>query len=171
MVRAPRLLLLALALFPGCKKNEPPPPPPTVAEAPAPPPNPSAATASKSSEAFEVVLTVAGPVTKDEKATVGLGLQAKPPFHVNPEFPLNFKPATVVNGVRFDRVKFELLESATRQPCEGGGKDACALSAEVPFTVDAQGPRRVEGVFAFSVCDKERCLIEKALLGMDVVAQ
>jgi hypothetical protein len=41
----------------------------------------------------------------------------------------------------------------------------------VPIAVEKAGPLRVAGVLAFSVCDPNRCLIEKIPLEVNVTAR
>jgi hypothetical protein len=130
----------------------------------------STAVASKQTEVYDVSITAPETSAPNEQVEATLTLQAKGGMHVNGEYPINFRPIRTVNSVKFGREKFDLTKEAKRTPCEKG-KDACALTAPIPFTIDSAGPRRVEGVLAFSVCDKNRCLIEKATLGMDVAGK
>lgn len=169
------LTLLAVALWAtlGCKKEEPatPPPPPAVKEEPQEL-DLSTAVASKVTDVYEVSIAAPESPAKDEKVEATITVQAKAGMHVNAEYPINFKPAQTTNSAKFSQAKYELLPKAKTTPCEEGkGKDFCTLAAPVEFVIDVAGPRRVEGVLAFSVCDKNRCLIEKATLGMDVAAK
>src|SRR5262245_60485654 len=63
-----------------------------------------------------------------------LELSAARGFHVNPDYPLNFRGA----GAQVERSAFVVEHTRAY--------------AQIP---------RTAGVFAFSVCDPERCLIEK----------
>ncbi len=65
-------------------------------------------------------------------------------FHVNPDYPIRF---TLTGGTKIDRDKFKL------DPCAPPSKDTCAARAPIP--------PRAEGILAFSVCNPERCIIEK----------
>jgi hypothetical protein len=167
-----RTLVLALAVVSACKKEPPPVAPPT-APAPAEPAEMDLSTAvtSKTTEVYDVSITAPEVSAQNEQVEATLTVQAKGGMHINAEYPINFRPVRTVNSVKFGREKFDLVKEARRTPCEGKGRDDCALTAPIPFTIDAPGPRRVEGILAFSVCDKNRCLIEKATLGMDVKGQ
>lgn len=164
-----RTLVLALVVVSACKKEAPPAPPaPPAAPAESPEMDLSTAVTSKTTEVYDVSITAPEVSAQGEQVEATLTVQAKGGMHINAEYPINFRPVRTVNSVKFGREKFDLAKEARRTPCEGKGKDDCALTVPIPFTVDAAGPRRVEGILAFSVCDKNRCLIEKATLGMDV---
>lgn len=170
--RTAALAVLACLVGASCKDTPPPAPPP----APTPPAEPvgmdlTAAVASKSTEVYDVTLVAPEGPAANAPANLTISVQAKGGMHVNAEYPISFRPIRTVNPVKFDKDRFDLLKESKKTPCDGAPKDFCTLSADVPFTVDVAGPRRVEGVLAFSVCDKNRCLIEKATLGMDVVAK
>jgi hypothetical protein len=168
-----RLLALALLVVSACQKDAPPPvAPPAEAKEEPEGLDLSTATASKSSDVYEVTLTAPETMPQNEEAQLVISVQAKAGMHVNAEYPINFRPVTTTNSVKYSKTRFDLLGIAKKTPCEQGkGKDFCTLTAPVPFTVDVVGPRRIEGILAFSVCDKNRCLIEKATLGMDVAAK
>lgn len=168
-----RLLLLAVALSAAaCTKEEAAePPPPPAPEEPAGL-DLSTAVASKVTDVYEVSITAPESPAKDEKVEAIITVQAKAGMHVNAEYPINFKPAQPTNSAKFSQAKYDLLAKAKTTPCDDGKtKDFCTLASPVEFVIDVAGPRRVEGVLAFSVCDKNRCLIEKATLGMDVAAR
>lgn len=168
-----RLLALALLVVSACKKEEPPPvAPPAEVKEEQEVLDLSTATASKSSDVYDVSMSAPETTTQNEQAELIISVQAKAGMHVNAEYPINFRPVSTVNSVKYPKQRFDLLAISKKTPCdEGKGKDFCTLTAPVPFTVDVAGPRRIEGILAFSVCDKNRCLIEKATLGMDVAAK
>jgi hypothetical protein len=167
-----RFLLFALLAVTACKKDAPPPAaPPTEAKEEGPGElDLTTAMASKTTDVYDVSLSAPETSPQNEQIELTVTVEAKNGMHVNPEYPINFRPVHTVNSVKYGREKFDLLPQAKKTPCEKG-KDFCSLTAPVPFTIDVAGPRRVEGVLAFSVCDKNRCLIEKATLGMDVAAK
>ena len=175
MSRSRVLALLALSglvVF-GCKKEAAATPPPMVPVEEAGPAelDLSTAVASKTSEVYDVSLVAPESSAPNQQVEMQVTVKAKGGMHVNAEYPINFRPVRTVNSVKYGKEKFDLLAGSKKEPCEGKGKDFCTLTAGVPFTIDVAGPRRIEGVLAFSVCDKNRCLIEKANLGMDVVAR
>jgi hypothetical protein len=78
-------------------------------------------------------------------------LDAKPPFHVNTQYPYKFK-AKDGPGVKY--------------PNPVVTKDAAKLETQrvtmpVVFVPEASGDQTVSGQFAFSVCTDETCLMEK----------
>jgi hypothetical protein len=62
------------------------------------------------------------------------------------------------------------LRPETTTPCPGDAKQVCSASLVLPYTPPAGGSARVAGVFAFSVCTAERCLIQKVPLSIAVPA-
>jgi hypothetical protein len=166
------LALSALVFVVGCKKEPEATPPPMVpVEEASPELDLSSAVASKSTEVYDVTLVAPESSAPNQQVEMQVTVTAKGGMHVNAEYPINFRPVKTVNSVKYGKEKFDLMAGSKKEPCEGKGKDFCSLTAGVPFTIDVAGPRRIEGVLAFSVCDKNRCLIEKANLGMDVVAK
>ncbi len=172
-VLATRLVVpvLALSFAGGCKQETPPTAeapsavaprneaaapaaapaaPETTPAADAPAPAPEAA--SKVSEAsFDLELRPKGTYTAGQQAEAEIVLDAKPPFHVNEEYPYKFK-LKEASGVKFP------------QPVVG--KDAAKLEKQkvtlpVSFTPEAAGKCTVAGQLAFSVCTDDKCLIEK----------
>lgn len=93
---------------------------------------------------FTVELRVRSP----SSATVDLS--ARGDFHVNADYPIHFQ---ITGGARIEQDRFQ------REPCTTSA-DTCRAHATVP----AAGARAIEGTLAFSVCDAERCLIEKVPL-------
>lgn len=174
------LPVIALSLASGCKQETPP----TLAEPKAPsavaPRNEAAAPAaapeatpvaapgatpagdaavSKLSESsFDLELRAKGPYTAGQQAEAELVLDAKPPFHVNEEYPYKFK-LKEASGVKFASAVV--------------GKDAAKLEKQkvtmpVTFTPEAAGKCTVAGQLAFSVCTDDKCLIEKRDLALVV---
>lgn len=86
--------------------------------------------------------------------TAGKGL------HLNAEYPVNFRPANSTPGIKFEQQKFD-LSNAERRPCNDGTKDHCSMTAKIPFVAAAAGSEKVAGTLSFSVCNEDRCLIEK----------
>jgi hypothetical protein len=56
-------------------------------------------------------------------------------------------------------------------PCEAKPEEACGLELVVPYFVARPGSYTVGGTIRFSVCDDDRCLIEKVELSRSVVAR
>jgi hypothetical protein len=171
--------LVALSASPACKKEAPPTveepktpdaearsgPAPTMtpAAAPAEPPPGAAAAAtppaSRVSESqFEVAIAPSGAYAAGKEGTVEVVLDAKPPFHVNDQYP----------------IKFKLKESpGVKYPAPIVGKDKAKVekmkaTLPVAFVPESAGQRTVSGQFLFSVCTDENCLMEKRDLSLTV---
>ena len=176
-----------VSLGPACKREAPPeaetPRDPSAvapmktaeapAEAAAAPAEPSAVSATPPASAtaegeagnshyttdkFELVLKPNGSYAKGQQGKVEIVLDAKPPFHVNKEYPYKFK-AKEGPGVKY--------------PKPVVGKDAAKLEEQrvtlpVEFVPESAGKHEVTGQFAFSVCTPENCLIEKRDLALVV---
>lgn len=65
-------------------------------------------------------------------------------FHLNEEYPVSFAPE--------DGGRLPLKDAAKLAACDGHAEEKCALSVGLPNQA---------GTFAFSVCSKDACLIEK----------
>jgi hypothetical protein len=65
-----------------------------------------------------------------------------------------------------DRVA--LGDGAQRTPCADHPEETCTVSSPLPFTTPRIGEARLTGTVAFSVCNPDRCLIEKVRLSVVV---
>ena len=174
-------LAAAAVLSTSCKREVPPagedaraptaaalPAAPTEPAAPAAAPAPSGAPAPAGEAAasqsrydepkFAIVAQPSGTYASGQEGAVEIVLDAKPPFHINQQYPYKFK-AKEGPGVKF------------AQPVVG--KDAAKLEAQrmtmrVPFVPDGAGQRTVAGQLLFSVCTDETCLMEKRDLSLVV---
>lgn len=120
---------------------------------------PAAATAS--GEGFELTFSPKGTYSVGKPGEAEIVLVARAPFHVNEKYPYKFKLKDSA-GLKFaspvvgkDRVKLE--------------EKRATLS--VPFTVETPGQHTVAGLFLFSVCAEDKCLIERKELALDIVAK
>lgn len=126
--------------------------------APSPPPAPVRA------EAKEWVVSAGPRAAGAGSAAVDLQLTARAGYHVNLDYPMAFAPSPDATAV-FAGARVPLRPVSTA-PCQGDGKDVCSVSLVLPYAPPADGPARVAGVFAFSVCSAERCLIQKVPLSL-----
>src|SRR5687768_4585875 len=113
---------------------------------------------------FEVAVSAPPTVAPGSKGELVLSVKAKAGYKVNAEYPHAYKVGDKTSaGVRFDAKKVDLKAGSEKTPCKDSAADACAMTAKVPFTADktAKGAQTIDGVFAFSVCSKDVCLIEK----------
>lgn len=158
--------------FLGCSKETPPsaeqprtaasPPKSTEGDKPAtdtPKPDnggetpaPAANAGSKVDEAnFALAFSGKSAFKAGEKGEAEIVLEAKAPFHVNDKYPYKFKLADG-SVVSKDNVKLEHMKA----------------TMTVPFTPDGAGKKKISGVFHFSVCTEDKCMIEKRDLALDV---
>jgi hypothetical protein len=118
--------------------------------------------AQSKGDEFAVSASVEGTIRPGSEAALVARVEARKGFHINAEYPVNFRPQNNTDGVKFEKERYPLHESAERIPCGKGSEHACELRATVPFTALSPGEQRVAGILAFSVCTEEKCLIEKA---------
>ena len=128
-----------------------------VADAPSPA---KAPVARAEGEAYQVALVPPASVKTGAAATARVVVTARGPYHVNRDYPTSFRADKGSTAV-FPADRVPLGEGAERTPCKDFPGEACALSAPLPFRAAASGETRIAGVVAFSVCNADRCLIEK----------
>lgn len=122
----------------------------------------------KSSPEFHVRLAVAEAVSPGKDAQATVTITAREGYKVNSEYPAHFKVEGSSAGLRFERERFDAREGAEKTPCPGKPEDSCELKARIPFKASEPGSQRLSGVLAFSVCNPDSCLIEKARLELPV---
>lgn len=173
------VLFVSLSAF-GCSKETPPSAeqprtaasPPKSTEAPAADtadtaktdnggeaPAPAANAGSKVDEAnFALAFSGKAGYKAGEKGEAEIVLEAKDPFHVNDKYPYKFKLADA-DGVTYpdkvvskDHIKLEHKKA----------------TMTVAFTPAGAGKKKISGVFHFSVCTEDKCMIEKRDLALDV---
>lgn len=117
-----------------------------------------AAKASYSEPNFTLNIAGSGGYKAGQEGKVEIVLEAKAPFHANDKYPYKFKTQESA-GVTFpvaivkkDQAKIETMK----------------VTMPVAFTAAEAGKKRVSGVFHFSVCTDDKCLIEKRALAVDV---
>ena len=120
---------------------------------------PAAKASSRVSESqFDVAIAPSGAYQAGKEGTVEVVLEAKPPFHVNDQYPIKFK-VKEGPGVKYAAAVV--------------GKDKAKLEAmkatmPVAFVPEAAGQHTVGGQLSFSVCTEENCLMEKRDLSVVV---
>lgn len=147
----------------ACTKDHP-------AEAPQPVAAPAVEKATPAEgEAYAVSLSAPAGLHAGESANAAVTITAKQGFHVNPDYPVAFKPEGS-EGVAFtaERVR---LENGRKTPCEGKAEDSCRVEFDLPLTPEQAGVAKAAGVLAFSVCSEDKCLIEKVPLTVALNAQ
>jgi hypothetical protein len=118
---------------------------------------------------YEVALQPPAAARAGEAATARVVLRAKGGFHVNRDYPMAFRPEPG-SAAAFGAERVALGDGAERTPCAAEPEETCAVSAPLAFTLAAPGAARLAGTFAFSVCTKELCRIEKVPLALAVTA-
>jgi hypothetical protein len=97
-------------------------------------------------------------------------VRARGRYHVNREYPMSFRPDATASAT-FEGERVALGDGATLTPCADHPGDGCSVSAPLRFTARSAGEARLAGTVAFSVCNPERCLIEKVPLSATVAAR
>jgi len=160
----------ALALL-GCSSpggNAPAPvaaPPAASSASPVPP-----AGSRAEGEAFLVALELPATPRAGEAATARIVVTARGPYHVNRDYPMAFRP-DAASTARFAGERVALGEGAVRTACRDFPGEDCTVSAPLAFTAPPSGETRLSGTVAFSVCNPDRCLIEKVPLAATVDAR
>ncbi|MDP1916582.1 MAG: hypothetical protein Q8L14_10065 [Myxococcales bacterium] len=142
-------LVVALVVVSACKQER--------AEAPAP-----------AQEKHFTVSFTGQPAAVGEAARLSLRLVATDGFHVNADYPVNFVPDEN-EAVVFGAARVPLKDTTAKTPCARSAEDTCALDATLSPKAVAAGTHRVSGVFAFSVCSADQCLIEKEPVSLELV--
>jgi hypothetical protein len=163
-MRRPRLVSAVSLALAACARG-------STAEAPAPAtPRDAHAGPLAEGEAWTVALDASGECRSGRPGSARLRIAAKAGYHVNLDYPTLFRPSGSA-GIDFAADRVPLGAALTRVPCADLPEQACEVSAPVPFVVRANGPVRVAGTVAFSVCNPERCLIEKVPLALALDAK
>lgn len=163
MLRQVRQLSLAALVLAGCtKESAPAAPPPAAAPAPVVEKKP-APTEEKN---YEVSLSSPALKAGQESSASVITVTATNGFHVNPEYPVSFRPEGS-EAVKFSGERVALT-AGTKTPCAAKAEDACKVEFPLPLTPETAGPAKVAGVVAFSVCSEDKCLIEKVPLSLAI---
>lgn len=164
-------LLAALVWLAACSKEatpsaeQPRSASPPAGESPAPGAAASAAEvdvsggrASYSEQSFSLAIKPVGEVQKGAETRAEIELEAKAPFHINDKYPYKLRLADS-EGLSYpekivarDKAKVEHMK----------------LVMPVAFSATEPGKRKIAGVFHFSVCTDDKCLIEKRPLALEV---
>jgi hypothetical protein len=108
-------------------------------------------------EPFSIWLQAESPVAAGSPATVEAVLIAKPPYHCNADYPHKFKLGAAPAGLTYP-------ESTVK-----GAKITPERSVlAIPVQPQSPGKATVSGTLQFSVCNDERCLVEKRELALNL---
>jgi hypothetical protein len=117
-------------------------------------PEPATLTEAKSEfheETFDLTLRPGGPLTAGAPGSIEIQLSAKAGYHCNDKYPYKFKVGESP-GMKF-RAPVFTTDALTLE------EHHATMKLEV--TPETAGEKTVHGVFAFSLCSAERCLVEK----------
>ena len=170
LVLAAGTALLVLGCSPGGAGQATAPAPaaaaaPTASPAPATPAGPRA-----EGEAYQVALELPATAKAGEAAAARVVVTARGPYHVNRDYPMAFRP-DAASTARVPGERVPLGEGAVRTACAAFPGEDCSVSAPLAFTAVVPGATRLSGTVAFSVCNPDRCLIEKVPLAATVDAR
>jgi hypothetical protein len=108
-------------------------------------------------EPFQAWLQAVSPVAAGGPASVEAVLVANPPYHCNAEYPHKFKLAAAPPGLAYpEPIVKGMLVTPSRSVLK------------VPVQAQSAGKATVSGTLQFSVCDDERCLVEKKELSLNL---
>lgn len=102
-----------------------------------------------------------GAVREGQPGSVEITVDAKGGYHPNEKYPYKFKPKDAP-GVRYASPAFNV---------EAVKLEAQRATLTVSFTPEAKGDRTIAGLFAFSLCSADQCLIEKRDLALHVAVE
>jgi hypothetical protein len=106
-------------------------------------------------EPFQAWLQAISPVSAGAAATVEAVLVANPPYHCNPEYPHKFKLGAAPAGIAYPEATVKGMQVTPSRSV-----------LKVPIQAQSPGKATVSGTLQFSVCDDERCLVEKRDLSL-----
>ncbi len=110
---------------------------------------------------FTVSMVAKGPYRAGQAGVVLVTIDAKDPYHVNDEYPIKLKLEPT------PKVTFS-APVVGKESAEISGKRG---ELTVRLTPEAAGEHRVAGRLAFSVCNDERCLVERRDLALTIRAE
>lgn len=111
----------------------------------------------------------AATLTAQSASLAAVKIEARDGFHVNPDYPVAFKPTPANGAVKFSQERIPLSDGR-KTACAEKAEDACAMEFDLSFAPEA-GASSLQGVVAFSVCSAEKCLIEKVPLTLALGAK
>ncbi len=123
---------------------------------------------SADAENYSVKLAAKDAYSAGTVGTAAVTIASKNGFHVNPEYPVAFKPEGSL-GVTFSDQRVR-LENGVKTPCTEHAEDSCSIEFALPMTPEKAGVAHLAGVLAFSVCSADKCLIEKVPLSVALLA-
>jgi hypothetical protein len=102
-------------------------------------------------ETFDLAIRPMGTLTAGVPGSVEIQLSAKGGYHCNDKYPYKFR-ADESPGVKFSAPVF------TREAVK---LEEMRATMKLDLTPETKGEKSIRGIFAFSLCSAERCLVEK----------
>lgn len=118
---------------------------------------------------WKVELRPLDPATPGKPTRLEVELLAREGFHINPEYPLSFR-AGDSEGASAAKPRFDRGDGLVLEPCASEPKFNCRARLPILFTAERAARVEVRGTLAFSVCDPNRCLIQKVPLAVALLA-
>ena len=140
---------VALAFDGGCRREAPQKA--SGLEEPSASPATTAAGPELHEPTFDLVMRPSGAVVAGQSSAVEIQVDAKNGYHVNEKYPYKFKPA-VSPGVTYASPTFS---------ADAAKLEEKRATMTVRFTPEDKGDKTIAGLFAFSLCSADQCLIEK----------
>jgi hypothetical protein len=121
-------------------------------------------------EAFVVELVPPFSAQSGQASRARVIVSARGTYHVNTDYPMAFLPIPdPAAGMVGERIP--LADGQERTPCADRKGESCTVTTPLSFTPPNQGQVRIAGTLAFSVCNADRCLIEKEPLAASVAVK
>jgi hypothetical protein len=142
-------VLLGEILIPACHHRESQEAAPSAA--PDPGKVPQAGKPDYHEETFDLAMRQVGALTAGTAGSVEIQLLAKGGYHCNDKYPYKFR-VDESEGIKFSAPVFT-KEALTLEEMRA--------TMKLDLTPETKGEKSIRGVFAFSLCSAERCLVEK----------
>jgi len=108
-------------------------------------------------EAFSTWLQAVSPVPAGGPAAVEAVLVAKAGYHCNAEYPHKFKLGAAPAGLSYPEATVKGMQVTAERSV-----------LRIPVVAQSAGKATVAGTLQFSVCNEERCLVEKRELSLNL---
>jgi hypothetical protein len=108
-------------------------------------------------DTFSTWLQAVSPVAAGSPATVEAVLVAKAPYHCNADYPHKFKLAAAPAGLAYPEATVKGMQVTAERSV-----------LRIPVVAQSSGKSTVTGTLHFSVCNEDRCLVEKRELSLNL---
>jgi hypothetical protein len=108
-------------------------------------------------DTFSTWLQAVSPVAAGSPATVEAVLVAKAPYHCNADYPHKFKLAAAPAGLAYPEATVKGMQVTAERSV-----------LRIPVVAQSSGKSTVSGTLHFSVCNEDRCLVEKRELSLNL---